>query len=168
MKHKASIVTALFLATSAPLHAAHSPQPGDKPNVLFIISDDQGYSDFGFTGNKLVSMPNPELFRMAISGHGSPKPNIADVKQRKFEDHHLILRGPRFKYHALPGGKAALYDLEADPGETTDVQSKHPEVTATMAKQCRQRWDEIIKSGRSFVPEPKPALKPATTPKAKP
>ena len=26
-------------------------------NILLIISDDQGYSDFGFTGNKLADTP---------------------------------------------------------------------------------------------------------------
>ena len=30
----------------------------DRPNVLLIISDDQGYGDFGFTGNKVVKTPN--------------------------------------------------------------------------------------------------------------
>jgi len=28
-----------------------------KPNVLLIISDDQGYGDFGFTGNELADTP---------------------------------------------------------------------------------------------------------------
>ncbi len=28
-----------------------------KPNILLIISDDQGYGDFGFTGNKLADTP---------------------------------------------------------------------------------------------------------------
>lgn len=115
-----------------------------------------------------VTSERPDAFRIAIAGSGSPKPNIADVKQRKFEDHHLTLRGQRFKYHALPGGKTALYDLEADPGETTDVQSKHPDITATMAKQCRERWDAIITSGRSFAPEAASSKKPATAPKAQP
>jgi hypothetical protein len=91
-----------------------------------------------------------------------------DVTQRKFADHHLTLRGPRFKYHALPGGKIVLYDLEADPGETTDVQSKHADITATMAKQCRERWDAIITSGRSFTPEAAPSKKPATATKGQP
>ncbi len=31
--------------------------PAQQPNVLLIISDDQGYGDFGFTGNKLVKTP---------------------------------------------------------------------------------------------------------------
>ena len=32
-------------------------QVSAHPNVLFIIADDQGYSDFGFTGNPLVKTP---------------------------------------------------------------------------------------------------------------
>jgi arylsulfatase A-like enzyme len=28
-----------------------------KPNILIIVSDDQGYGDFGFTGNKVVQTP---------------------------------------------------------------------------------------------------------------
>ena len=104
--------------------------------------------------NATIEVPHPELFRMAISGPGSPKPGIADVTQRKFEEHHLTLRGPRFKYHALPGGKEALYDIAADPGETTDVKSKFPYIATSMAKECRARWQAILSSGRAFTPEP--------------
>jgi len=94
---------------------------------------------------------HPELLRMAIAGPGAPRDGLADVTRRRFEDHHLTLRGPRFKYHALPGGKHALYDLEADPGETTDVQSVFPDVAQRMERQCRARWEEVIHSGRAFV-----------------
>jgi arylsulfatase A len=100
--------------------------------------------------NATKTFERPAAFRIAIAGHGAPR-NIADPQQRKFEDHHLALRGPRFKYHALPGGNAALYDLETDPGETTDVQAKFPDVAAKMAQECRKRWDEVIASGRAFA-----------------
>jgi arylsulfatase A len=99
------------------------------------------------------------VFRIAIAGPGAPR-DIADSRQRKFEDHHLALRGPRFKYHALPGSKSALFDLDADPGETTDVQAKFPDVAAKMAQECRKRWDEIIASGRAFAPLPDAEAKP--------
>lgn len=111
--------------------------------------------------NAAFTFHRPETFRITIWGDGCPD-LIADVKQRKFEDHHLTLRGLRFKYHALPEGKSSLYDLDADPGETTDVQAKFPDVTASMARECRRRWDEVISSGRAFIalpddPQPKKA-----------
>jgi arylsulfatase A-like enzyme len=96
----------------------------------------------------------PAALRVDIAGVGAPKSGPGG---RKLENVHLALRGPCFKYHALPGGKAALFDLDADPGETTDVQAKFPKVAAKMAADCRQRWDEILASGRAFAPQPSPA-----------
>ncbi|GAF76058.1 unnamed protein product, partial [marine sediment metagenome] len=40
--------------------------PSKKPNILVIVSDDQGYSDTGFQGKKLV--PTPYLDKLAESG----------------------------------------------------------------------------------------------------
>jgi arylsulfatase A len=134
------------------------------PTVLDLAGIDPGKTKhLPMTGVSLrpaledakATLSRPELFRMAISGPGSPKANIADVTQRRFEDHHLTLRGTRFKYHAIPGGEAALYDLHADPGEITDVQSQHPDIMQSMAAECRKRWDAIIASGRAFAPTPK-------------
>lgn len=97
-----------------------------------------------------ASIKRPELFRMTISGPGAPASDIAAATDRLFEDHHLTLRGPRFKYHALPGGKCALYDIQADPGERTDVQDQFPDVATRMAMDCSHRWEMIVQSGRAF------------------
>lgn len=96
----------------------------------------------------------PAVLRMAIAGRGAPRESVADPRQRKFEDHDLTLRGPRFKYHARPDGRGELFDLDADPGETSDVQSRFPEIAARMAAECRARWEEVTSSGRSFIPFP--------------
>lgn len=93
------------------------------------------------------------LLRITIAGPGAPR-DVPEGKTRRLEDHHLSLRGPRFKYHALPGGQSALHDLTTDPGETTDVKSKHSAVAVQMAAECRERWDAIVKSGRAFMPPP--------------
>lgn len=37
---------------------ARDSSPSELPNILLIISDDQGYSDFGFMGNSLVRTPH--------------------------------------------------------------------------------------------------------------
>jgi arylsulfatase A-like enzyme len=110
-------------------------------------------------GDPSAQSAHPDLLRMAISGPGAPRNHNSEAPQRRFEDHHLTLRGVRFKFHSLPGNKTALYDMEADPGETTDVQSRYPELCARMAKECRQRWDAVIHSGRAFA---QPALEAET------
>src|SRR5438876_959465 len=45
-----AIIVAAFL--SSPLPAA------DKPNVVMIVADDQGWTDFGFMGHKDVKTPH--------------------------------------------------------------------------------------------------------------
>jgi len=97
---------------------------------------------------------HPPMFRIAIAGPGAPRDKIADAAARKFEDHHLTLRTARWKYHALPGGRQSLYDLQNDPGERTDVAAQQPEIVQSMARQCRQRWEEVINSGRAFAVVP--------------
>jgi arylsulfatase A-like enzyme len=100
-----------------------------------------------------LTFERPDAFRIAIARAGAPRAPlgiIPDPGALKFEDHHLVLRGPRFKYHALPDGKSALYDLDSDPDESTDVQAKYPEVAAKMAAATRERWDAVIASGRAF------------------
>lgn len=41
-------------------------QAGDKPNVVFILSDDQGWGDYGFMGHPHIKTPN--LDRLAGEG----------------------------------------------------------------------------------------------------
>ncbi len=100
-----------------------------------------------------ATFERPDLFRIAISGPGSPK-DLAAGKPRRYEDHHLALRGARFKFHALPSGGSELFDIIADPRETTNVQDKFPDVAQRMAADCRKRWDGIMASGRAFLPPP--------------
>jgi arylsulfatase A-like enzyme len=56
----------LLLAPLTALHAAGAPKPANKPNILIILSDDQGYADAGFQGGKEV--PTPHLDTLAKSG----------------------------------------------------------------------------------------------------
>jgi len=87
-------------------------------------SDMLSWQHSGFSIDASGKAPRSELLRMAIAGPGSPKPHIADVTQRKIKGGHLTLRVQRFRYHALPGGKAVLYDIAVDPGETTGTSTR--------------------------------------------
>ncbi|MDB6153642.1 MAG: arylsulfatase family protein [Chthoniobacteraceae bacterium] len=57
------VLSILFLATfTAALHAADAP----RPNIIFLIADDLGHHDVGFTGGKEIKTPN--LDKLAASG----------------------------------------------------------------------------------------------------
>ncbi len=53
-----ALLAALLLAPLAALHAADAPRPGAKPNVIFILTDDQGWGDARFAGHPYVQTPN--------------------------------------------------------------------------------------------------------------
>jgi uncharacterized sulfatase len=50
-----NLFVAIVLCVNGTLHAA--PQPG-RPNILFIISDDQAWNDYGFLGHPAIATPN--------------------------------------------------------------------------------------------------------------
>jgi arylsulfatase A-like enzyme len=54
MNKRTALIVALLIALCAPLHAADAKQP----NVLFIITDDQGYGDFSIHGNTHLQTPH--------------------------------------------------------------------------------------------------------------
>lgn len=56
-----SLFAALLVAPLFTLHAAKTKPT--KPNIILIISDDQGFPDYSFMGNRLLETPNPD--RMA-------------------------------------------------------------------------------------------------------
>jgi arylsulfatase/arylsulfatase A len=96
---------------------------------------------------------HPEMFRMTVWGPGMASPDgnfVKDPAALKFEDHHMALRGARFKLHARTGGKVELYDVVDDAAESKEISAKHPEVTERMLAECRKRWDYATGKGKSF------------------
>ncbi|MBD1259897.1 arylsulfatase [Maribacter polysiphoniae] len=63
MKHIHFIFNTLFFLTSVCFGTrVMYAQTSDTPNVIIIITDDQGYGDLGYTGNPHVQTPNIDAF----------------------------------------------------------------------------------------------------------
>jgi len=60
MKKLLILHAALTLSTIAISSICHA---AEKPNVIIVITDDQGYGDLGFTGNKIIKTPNIDKLR---------------------------------------------------------------------------------------------------------
>ena len=66
MKHTLTLVTSLLLAPLAALHAADAPKPASKPNIIFILTDDLGWTDGRVFGSTFYETPN--IDRLAAQG----------------------------------------------------------------------------------------------------
>lgn len=58
MKHTLTLITTLLFPPLAALAAAGAPKHSGKPNVIFILTDDQGWGDAQFAGHPYVQTPN--------------------------------------------------------------------------------------------------------------
>ena len=87
----------------------------------------------------------------AVRGAGTPaadRPMYFQRRSYKTPTHNgrdtrypmFAIRQGRWKY-VEDGPGAALYDLESDPGELTDVRASEPQVAATLARELRA-WHE--------------------------
>ena len=61
-----NIVLSLLLASLSALPIAAPQKPTTKPNVIFILSDDSGFADFGCYGHPYARTPN--IDRLAAEG----------------------------------------------------------------------------------------------------
>ena len=61
MNNPFTILAVLLLAPLRTLNADDTPVPAsraERPNIVYIIADDQAWPDFGFMGNDRVHTPN--------------------------------------------------------------------------------------------------------------
>ena len=58
---------ALCLSASYISPAQAAAEANEKPNVILVITDDQGYGDLGCHGNKIIQTPNlDQLHRQSV------------------------------------------------------------------------------------------------------
>lgn len=78
MKSRYSLLAIILLVSATKLFGKHSTQAqtAQKPNVIVIITDDQGYGDLGYHGNEIIQTPAiDQFFRESVRAtnfHVSP------------------------------------------------------------------------------------------------
>ena len=85
------------LAAPVALHAAEAPKPQAKPNVVFILADDQRFDELGCTGDPIVKTPNIDrlaregvLFENSFVTSASCLPNRTSLLTGQWERRHTV------------------------------------------------------------------------------
>lgn len=107
----ALVVTLLSSCAAAP----HQQLAGNKPNILYIIADDLGYSDIGAFGGEIKTPHLDELVksgRILTNYHSSTVCAVTRAMLYSGTDHHLVGEGtmgvPNDERKGLPGYEGYL------------------------------------------------------------
>ncbi len=66
MNRSLCLLTGLFIACCAALAKAETPAANTQPNIIFLLTDDQGWGDVGYNGHPKIK--TPELDAMSQAG----------------------------------------------------------------------------------------------------
>jgi N-acetylgalactosamine-6-sulfatase len=110
-----------LLATALAADASAAP-PGRRPNVIFILTDDQGWGDAGFAGHPYVKTPNLDRlaregtwFRQFYVAATVCSPSRAAFTTARFPARHLI----HGHFATDQSNRARSMPNWLDPGVTT-------------------------------------------------
>ncbi len=161
------LATAAVAAAS--LAAAWQSQAAERrPNVVLIVTDDQGYADFGFQGSTRVRTPHIDALaragvrmRQAYVSHPYCSPTRAGLLTGRYQQRFGHENNPAFlpENHeiGLPAGEATLADLLAGAGYATGLVGKWHLGAAPPFHPRRRGFDEFfgfLGGGRNYFLSP--------------
>lgn len=158
--------TVLFLIWAGYSFAQQRPA-SEKPNVVIILTDDQGYADVGFNGSKDIPTPgidriakNGVVFRAGYVSYAVCGPSRAGLITGRYQDRFGFSRNPllapRDSTMGLPLAEETMGDLLQKAGYKTGVLGKwhlgaHPSLTPN-----KRGFDEFygfLEGGHRYFPE---------------
>lgn len=142
-------------------------QPADKPNLVLILTDDQGYHDVGFNGCK--DIPTPNLDSIASNGvrftsgyvsYPVCSPSRAGLLTGRYEQRFGHERNPRFEpdnpRSGLPLSETTLADALGKAGYHSGIIGKwhlgaHPDLHPL--KRGFNEFFGMLGGGHRYFPE---------------
>lgn len=139
------LIAALLLMPLAALHAADST----KPNVIVFLSDDVGYGEYGFQGNKQI--PTPNIDSIASDGVRFTSGYVAATYCSPCRAGLLTGRYPtRFGHEFNPGGAKEDIGLSLNEKTIADRLKALGYATACVGKWHLGRGEQFIATARGF------------------
>lgn len=118
--------------------ASYGKPASDRPNIVFVLTDDQRFDVNGFSGHPIVETPHVDQFE------------AESTRREYFYEHHFVyptipqqegIRTERWKdlrYETLEEDSEELFDLQSDPSELRNL-ARSPEYSEALAE-MRGRW----------------------------
>lgn len=162
---KLSLISTFLLCVS--LSFAQKRLAQDNPNIIIILTDDQGYADVGFNGSTDILTPgidriakNGVVFTSGYVSYAVCGPSRAGLITGRYQDRFGFSRNPllapKDSTMGLPLSEETLGDLLQKGGYKTGVLGKwhlgaHPSLTPN-----RRGFDEFygfLEGGHRYFPE---------------
>jgi arylsulfatase A-like enzyme len=86
-----------------------------------------------------------------LRGASLELPIYSETDYRLFVHHRMTRRGDHKLILDLADGEKELYDLAADPGETTDISSQNPRVTYELEQSLRGWMDATRTNPQDYM-----------------
>ena len=167
MKYSPSILLLLFIGLGSCTPQKPGNTEGIKPNVIIILSDDQGYADVGFNG--CTDIPTPNIDRIARSGvvftngyvsYAVCGPSRAGLITGRYQDRFGFSRNPLFapkdSLQGLPLSEETLAEALKRAGYKTMALGKWHLGAHASQRPLNRGFDEFfgfLTGGHDYLPE---------------
>lgn len=93
-----------LLSSNKAINSESKPLAANKPNIIIVLTDDQGYGDVGFNGCKDIPTPNIDrlakngaVFSQAYVSYAVCAPSRAGLLTGRYQDRFGYSRNPLYK-----------------------------------------------------------------------